>query len=84
MNSECAEFLGELNRLRLGKHLSVRGAAKLAEVPAATMQGWLAGRHVPTPALRPKFQAFAEHLGVAPEAVALWWRECVRAEPTES
>lgn len=76
MNTECVDFLRELNRVRLSKHLSVRGAAKVADVPAATMQGWLAGRHVPTPALRPKFQAFVEHLGIPDEAVAQWWRNC--------
>lgn len=68
------EFLRALNQARAARHLSVRGAAKLAEVPAATMQGWLDGRHFPTPALRPKFQRFAEHLGLSAELTRQWWQ----------
>lgn len=46
------------------RQLSVRSAARLADVPAATMQGWLNGRHYPTPQLRPTFHAFVECLGI--------------------
>ncbi|MCW5953678.1 MAG: helix-turn-helix transcriptional regulator [Propionibacteriaceae bacterium] len=62
-----------LNEARAARHLSVRGAAKLADVPPATMQGWLNGRHFPTPALRPKFQAFVEYLGLPVELTTKWW-----------
>lgn len=60
-----AELAELIDRVRRDRHLSVRGAAKLAEVPAATMQGWLNGRHFPTPALRPRFLKFVEMLGLA-------------------
>ncbi|MGC3955056.1 MAG: helix-turn-helix domain-containing protein [Propionicimonas sp.] len=73
MELEREAFLRVMNEARVARHLSVRGAAKAAGVPAATMQGWLNGRHVPTPALRPKFQAFVEQLGIPPEATARWW-----------
>lgn len=60
-----AELAQLLNQARLDRHLSVRGAARIAAVPAATMQGWLAGRHFPTPALRPKFLVLVEALGLS-------------------
>lgn len=59
------EMVALVNQARLDRHLSVRGAARLCGVPASTMQGWLQGRHFPTPALRPKFQALVEHLGLS-------------------
>ncbi|MEA4944038.1 MAG: helix-turn-helix domain-containing protein [Propionicimonas sp.] len=58
------EFVQLLNQARLDRHLSVRGAAHAANVAPATMQGWLNGRHVPTPALRPRYLAFLELLGI--------------------
>lgn len=73
METEREEFLQALNQARIERHYSVRGAAKAAGVPAATMQGWLAGRHYPTPALRPKFQTFIDLLELSPELVAGWW-----------
>lgn len=73
MDSRREDFLRVLNEARAERHLSVRGAAKLADVPPATMQGWLNGRHFPTPALRPKFQTFVEFLGVPNELTAQWW-----------
>lgn len=57
--SELAELI---NQARLDRHLSIRSAARIAGVPAATVQGWLAGRHFPTPALRPKFLLLVEEL----------------------
>lgn len=68
------EFAQLLNEARLRRHLSVRGAARVAGVPAATMQGWLNGRHLPTPALRDKFVAFVTHLGLDQELDASLWR----------
>lgn len=73
MDARREEFLRALNEVRAARHLSVRGAAKLADVPAATMQGWLNGRHFPTPALRPKFQAFVDHLELPAELTTNWW-----------
>lgn len=49
-----------INQARLDRHLSIRSVARIAGVPAATVQGWLAGRHFPTPALRPKFLLLVE------------------------
>lgn len=57
-----AELAVLVNQARLDRHLSVRGAAQLSGVPASTMQGWLQGRHFPTPALRPKFEALVDYL----------------------
>jgi DNA-binding transcriptional regulator YiaG len=57
--SELAQLI---NQARLDRHISIRSAARIAGVPAATVQGWLAGRHFPTPALRPKFLLLVEAL----------------------
>jgi DNA-binding transcriptional regulator YiaG len=57
--SELAQLI---NQARLDRHISIRSAARIAGVPAATAQGWLAGRHFPTPALRPKFLRLVEAL----------------------
>lgn len=73
MSAERDEFLQVLNQARLARHLSIRGAARVADVPAATMQGWLNGRHFPTPALRPKFQAFVEYLDLPEEVTSRMW-----------
>lgn len=73
MDGRREDFLRVLNEARASRHISVRGAAKLADVPPATMQGWLNGRHFPTPALRPKFQVFVEQLGLPHELAAQWW-----------
>lgn len=60
--SELAQLI---NQARLDRHLSIRSAARIAGVPAATVQGWLAGRHFPTPALRPKFLVLVEALDLS-------------------
>lgn len=57
--SELAQLI---NQARLDRHISIRSAARIADVPAATVQGWLAGRHFPTPALRPKFLRLVDAL----------------------
>jgi hypothetical protein len=57
--SELAQLI---DQARLDRHLSIRGAARIAGVPASTAQGWLAGLHFPTPALRPKFLRLIEEL----------------------
>lgn len=66
------EVAGILSRGRELSRLSVRGAARIAGVPAATVQGWLSGRYLPTPALQPAFEQLAEALGVAEEIAAVW------------
>lgn len=73
MDARREEFVHALNEARAARHLSVRGAAKLAGVPAATMQGWLSGRHYPTPELRPTFQAFVERLDIPDDLTYRWW-----------
>lgn len=60
-----AELIALVDQTRLDRHMSVRAAARLTGVPASTMQGWLQGRHFPTPALRPKFLALVDHLGLS-------------------
>ena len=62
-----------INQARLDRHLSIRSAARIAGVPAATVQGWLAGMHFPTPALRPKFLLLVEALGLAEHLHAALW-----------
>lgn len=49
------DFARILDDARKRQHLSIRDAARIAGVPAATMQGWLSGRHFPVPALRPNY-----------------------------
>lgn len=60
-----------LTDARTRKHLSVRAAAKVAGVPPATVQGWLSGRYLPTPALRPNFERLIDALGVQREVESL-------------
>ncbi len=69
-----AELAAALNRARVEQHLSIRAAARIAGVPAATMQGWLSGRYFPTPALRGEFVRLAEHLGLGHKVSAAVWR----------
>ena len=65
-----------INQARLDRHLSIRSSARIAGVPAAPVQGWLAGRHFPTPALRPKFLLLVEALGLTEHLhPALWLDE---------
>ena len=61
------EFSQLLNDARISRNVSIRGAAAIAGVPPATVQGWLNGRHFPTPSLRSRYLALAEYLGVAEE-----------------
>jgi len=50
---------------RKRQHFSVREVARIADVPPATVQGWLAGKHFPVPALRQNYLRMAQHLGLA-------------------
>ncbi|MGC3995124.1 MAG: hypothetical protein QM779_13585 [Propionicimonas sp.] len=58
------EFAGLVNEARCRQHLSIRAVARIAEVPATTAQGWLNGKHFPTPALRGNYLKLLEHLGL--------------------
>ena len=46
------ELAARLDSARRRKNLSIRAVARLVDVPAATVQGWLSGKHAPTPALQ--------------------------------
>lgn len=70
-----AEIAALVNQARRDQHLSVRGAAQISGVPASTMQGWLQGRHFPTPALRPKFLALVAHLELGHFLHAGLWQD---------
>lgn len=77
------EFVQSLNRARLANHLSIRAAAKVAGVPAATVQGWLNGKHFPTPALRGNFLRLVEALGLADDVPEDFWVESLAGlQPT--
>lgn len=67
-----AELGRLLDEARARQHLSIRAAAKVADVPAATVQGWLNGKHLPTPALRPNFEKLVEALGLT-DTLPLDW-----------
>lgn len=59
------EFAALVNETRTRQHLSIRAVARIAGVPSATAQGWLNGRHFPTPALRRNYLELVEHLGLS-------------------
>lgn len=67
------ELVSRLNEARQHLHISVRAAARIAGVPTATAQGWLNGKHLPTPALRANFLELLDHLGLAESMDASWW-----------
>ncbi|MCC6497719.1 MAG: helix-turn-helix domain-containing protein [Propionibacteriaceae bacterium] len=76
------EFAARLNEARTSKHLSINDVAKLAGIPKATVQGWLNGRHLPTPALRLQYLRMVDALGLADELPAgLWLDEWAQIEP---
>ncbi|MCW5951055.1 MAG: hypothetical protein KIT69_02190, partial [Propionibacteriaceae bacterium] len=58
------EFSATLDAARHAQHLSIRQVARIAGVPPATAQGWLSGKHFPTPALRPQFIRLVAELGL--------------------
>ena len=59
-----AEFAILLNEARCRQYLSIRAVARIAQVPATTVQGWLDGRHFPSPALRGNYLLLVHHLGL--------------------
>jgi hypothetical protein len=62
-----------LNVARVEQHMSIRAAARLAGVPAATVQGWLNGRYFPTPALHGEFSKLATALGLQDRLTPTLW-----------
>jgi hypothetical protein len=58
------EFAALVNDARRRQYLSIRAVARVAQVPATTIQGWLDGRHFPSPALRPNYILLVNHLGL--------------------
>jgi DNA-binding transcriptional regulator YiaG len=61
------EFAALVNDARRRQYLSIRAVARVAQVPATTIQGWLDGRHFPSPALRPNYLLLVNHLGLDDE-----------------
>ncbi|MDO5092771.1 MAG: AAA family ATPase [Propionibacteriaceae bacterium] len=55
----------QLAAARKRMQLSIRRVAAIAKVPASTAQGWLDGRHLPTPALMPQFMTLLRALQLA-------------------
>jgi DNA-binding transcriptional regulator YiaG len=58
------QFAALVNDARRRQYLSIRAVARVAQVPATTIQGWLDGRHFPSPALRPNYLLLVNHLGL--------------------
>jgi hypothetical protein len=69
------EFAALLNDVRRRQHLSIRAVAKLADVPPTTAQGWLNGKHFPTPALRGNYLRLVEHLDLVHAVPRDLWDE---------
>jgi hypothetical protein len=69
------EFAALLNDARRREHLSIRAVAKIADVPATTAQGWLNGKHFPTPALRGNYLKLVEHLDLVHAVPRDLWDE---------
>ncbi|HRA75675.1 MAG TPA: hypothetical protein PLE12_05520 [Propionicimonas sp.] len=44
-------------------------------MPPATMQGWLSGRHFPTPSLRPRYLTLVSYLGLSEHLHPMIWIE---------
>jgi AAA ATPase domain len=68
-----ASLAASLNVAQIEQHMSIRAAARLAGVPAATVQGWLNGRYFPTPALRGEFSKLATALGLEDRLTSTLW-----------
>lgn len=78
------DFAELLDKTRHERHLSIRAAARIAGVPAATVQGWLSGKHFPVPALRPSYLKLVEALDLSNRLPADLWsgmQPQLRAEP---
>jgi len=77
--SSWAEFAHKVDEARRQQHLSIRQFGLAAGVPKATAQGWLNGRHMPTPALRQKFLAAIAELGLSQDVPGGLWEDPVDA-----
>lgn len=77
--SSWAEFAGKVDEVRRQQHLSIRQFGLAAGVPKATAQGWLNGRHMPTPALRRKFLLAVAELGLGEDVPGGLWEDSVDA-----
>jgi WD40 repeat protein/transcriptional regulator with XRE-family HTH domain len=71
--SSRAEFSERLNAARVERKLSIRALATEVDVPVATVQGWLNGKHFPVAALRPKYLQLVESLGLASQIPEDLW-----------
>ena len=72
-SEERESLAAALNGARVARHMSIRAVARLAGVPAATVQGWLNGRYFPTPALRGEFTALVTALGLEDRLTSTLW-----------
>jgi DNA-binding transcriptional regulator YiaG len=70
-----ADFASRVDEARQREHLSIRQFAIAAGVPKATAQGWLNGRHMPTPALRPRYLRVVAELGLGDQVPDGMWAE---------
>ncbi len=75
------EFAALVNDARRRQYLSIRAVARVAQVPATTIQGWLDGRHFPSPALRPNYILLVNHLGLDDQVPDNIWDDS-RADDT--
>ncbi len=75
--SSWTEFARIVDEVRVRNHQSIGQFARVAGVPKATAQGWLNGRHMPTPALRRRFLQAVAELGLDGAAPEGLWGELV-------
>lgn len=66
------DLAARLDGARRRQHLSIRAVARLVDLPAATVQGWLSGKHAPTPALRPQYEELIRALGLEGQVHPEW------------
>lgn len=67
------DFAALVDRTRRRRHRSIRDLAKLAGVPATTMQGWLSGKHFPVPALRENYLRMVAELELTDQLPQELW-----------
>ena len=68
-------FAAAIDEARKKQHLSIRDVARIADVPAATAQGWLNARHFPVPALRRNYLQMVEAVGLADQIPGGLWED---------